>query len=102
MLSKFYLLMKQQKKSASFSVMCELAYFCKLRRILDEFVKLQPTFTSQSFVFNHGHGRKSCFAYIRRSERDNLPQRFFVKAGYSSFNEIQKFVGCPELNFLFR
>ena len=27
---------------------------------------------------------------------------FSVNAGYSPFNEIQNFVGLPELNFLFR
>jgi len=27
---------------------------------------------------------------------------FLTYAGYSSFNQIQKFVGFPEVNFLFR
>jgi len=48
--------------------MCELAYFYKVRRIFEEFVKLPPPFPSQDlfvidiFGFNHGHGRKSCIA----------------------------------------
>jgi len=32
------------------NLMCVLAYFCKLRRILDEFVKLPPSFSSQGLV----------------------------------------------------
>ena len=31
-------------------VMCGLAYFCKLRRISDEFVELPPPFPSQGLV----------------------------------------------------
>ena len=32
----------------------------------------------------------------------SIHNAFFVKAGYLSFNEIQKFVGLTELNFIFR
>jgi len=32
------------------NVMCGLAYFYKLRRISDEFVKLPPQFSSQGLV----------------------------------------------------
>jgi len=32
------------------NVMCGLAYFCKLRRITDEFVKLPPQFSFQDLV----------------------------------------------------
>jgi len=45
----FYLLKKQQKMCI-IKVMCGLAYFYELRRILDEFVKLPPPFPFQDLV----------------------------------------------------
>ena len=36
------------------------------------------------------------------AKRTSIRNALFIKAGYSSFNEIQKFVRLTELNFLFK
>jgi len=44
------LFIEEKQKMCIINVMCGLAYFCKLRRISDKFVKAPPPFSSQGLV----------------------------------------------------
>ena len=60
-------------------------------RILEDFVKLPPAFNTPTAVNPTLHTYDAAKGITIRSD-------FFIKAGYSSFSEIQKFVGFPVLN----
>jgi len=73
-----------------------LLIFTTFCRVLEEFVKLPRAFPSQGFVVFTFVAENPASPKYDTAKEVTTRSVFFAKAGYSSFNEIQKFVGFPE------
>jgi len=77
------------------NVMCGLAYFCKLRRISDESVKLPPQFSCQGLVVVDIWVSSQPWRKILISNKYDVAKgttigsAFFAKTGHSSLSDIQ-------------
>ena len=77
-------------------------------RILEKFLKLLPTFKCQRliryqyFVLSTAMAKNPSLHKYDVTKGIIIHSAFFIKARYSSSNEIQKCVRFPESHFLFR